>query len=138
MTTQQDTEVPEALRLFSEWLEDHAQGHANDEITVDLAKAVESVQAHNKAAKVTITVDLEPAGGHGRQITTRVTSTAKLAKGDPEASIFYAGPGGSLHRDDPFEPRMKGIQVPADRNGPAINVDPDTGIVITPGDAADE
>lgn len=135
MTT---SDQPEALRLFSEWLEDHAQGHANDEITVDLAKAVESVQAHNKPAKVTIVVDLEPAGGHGRQITTRVTSTAKLAKGDPEASIFYAGPGGTLHRDDPYEPKMVAIEVPANADGPAINIDPATGLVITPGDANDE
>jgi hypothetical protein len=132
------TEMPESLRLFSTWLEDHAQGHANDEITADLAAAVESVQAHNKAAKVTIVVDLEPAGGHGRQITTRVTSTAKPAKGDPEASIFYVGPAGSLHRDDPYEPKLVGIQVPETDHGPSVNIDPATGVVITPGDATDE
>lgn len=132
------TEMPESLTLFSEWLKDHAQGHANDEITLDLADAVESTRVHNKPSEVTIKVKIEPAGGHGRQVTTAVTSVAKLAKGDPEVSIFYTGENGSLHRDDPFEPKLVAIEIPADRNGPAISVDPATGVVITPGDAADE
>lgn len=131
-------DMPEALTLFSRWLEDHAQGHANDEITVDLGDAVESVRIHNKPAEVTIKVKIEPAGGHGRQVTTAVTSVAKLAKGDPEVSIFYTGEKGSLHRDDPYEPKLKGIEVPANADGPAINIDPATGVVITPGDVADE
>lgn len=101
------TEMPESLTLFSEWLKDHAQGHANDEITLDLADAVESTRVHNKPSEVTIKVKIEPAGGHGRQVTTAVTSTAKLAKGDPEVSIFYTGENGSLHRDDPFEPKLR-------------------------------
>lgn len=132
------SDMPESLTLFSEWLEDHAQGHANDEITVDLADAVESVRVHNKPAEVTIKVKIEPAGGHGRQVTTTVQSTAKLAKGDPEQSIFYVGEQGSLHRDDPYEPRLTAIEVPADKDGPAVNIDPATGVVITPGDANDE
>lgn len=133
------TEVPEALRLFTDWLEDHAQGHANEAITADLHEASELVRTHNKPAELTIKVRIEPAGGHGRQVQTAVTcDITKRPKFDPEISIFYVGEGGSLHRDDPYEPRLRGIEVPADRNGPAITVDPATGLVITPGDAADE
>lgn len=132
-------EMPEALTMFADWLEDHAQGHANEEITADLHEAAELVRVHNKPAELTIKVRIEPAGGYGRQVETTVEcSITKRPKFDPEKSIFYVGEGGSLSREDPSYPRLTAIEVPANNDGPAITVDPNTGLVITPGDAADE
>jgi len=122
-------DLPEELVLFGNWLEDHAQGAANHEITADLASVVEMVRQVGKPGEVVIKVRVEPAGGHGRQVKTAVMSVAKLPKFDPEESIFYAGPGGSLHRDDPYEPKLVGIEVP-DADGNPVNINPTTGAFI--------
>lgn len=95
-----------ALRSFTEWLEDHAQGQVVDEMTVALAEVVQAVQTHGKAGSVTLKIKVDLAGSIGsRSVQTVCKVTTAPPEPAGEQSIFFVGEGGSLHREDPYQTR---------------------------------
>ncbi len=118
--------MTEALRPFSEWLTDHAQGQADDEMTAAVAEVVQQVAHLGKKGKVTMTVNIEPVGSGGRTVATECKVVAAPPLPDPEGSIFYIGEGGSLHREDPYQERLDLRQAPDDEVAPRA-LDPETG-----------
>lgn len=124
-----DSILPEPLPGFVDWLTEHAGGHAADELTLLLGELVTLVVDIDRPGEMTVKVKLEPAGGAqpGRSVVTRVVSEiTKRPKHDPEPSIFYAGPKGTLHRDDPYQQRIDARVVEPEPVVPK-NVNPDTG-----------
>lgn len=113
---------------FHEWLEGHARGTLNDELTAALGELVEAVGAHEKPGKLTLTLAVDVAGSGGRTVLISGEVAVKAPKPAPEASIFYVGEAGTLHRDDPFAMRMPGVPF-TQSDGEVRVVDPDTGEV---------
>lgn len=116
-------------RMFDEWLRDHARGTLNDEATAALADVVDAVAHLEKAGKVTLELTVEPAGSNGRTVVIFGRVKTKAPEAAPEASIFYVGDGGSLHRDDPYAQRLPGMAAPVEPDGEVRRVDPETGEV---------
>lgn len=101
---------PAPARLsFAEELANLARGTLNDEATMALADLVEAVTDLGKKGTLTIEVTVEPAGSGGRTVTIAGKVAVKAPKPDPELSIRFVGPAGTLHRDDPFVRPLPGI-----------------------------
>lgn len=86
---------------FADFITDHAQGVANDEITAALRDVVGQVQALDKKGSVVVKVEIEPAGTGSRTVSTAVKVEAKPPQPDPFKSIFYPDQDGTLFREDP-------------------------------------
>lgn len=93
-------------QLFSEWIKSHARGTLNDEITMAMGEVVDQVTHLEKKGKVVIEITIEPTGSGRRRVMVSGVVTAKPPVPAPEASIFFAGEQGSLHRSDPFQERL--------------------------------
>lgn len=115
-------------KLFHEWLADHARGTLDDEATAALADVVEAVGVLARPGKVTIELDIAPAGSGGRTVVVAGRVKSKPPAAAPEASIFYVGEHGTLWRDDPYAMRIPGVIVEED-DGRLRRVDQDTGEV---------
>lgn len=113
---------------FHDWLAGHARGTLNDELTAALGELVEAVGSHEKPGKLTLTLTVDVAGSGGRTVLIAGEVTTKAPKPAPEASIFYVGDAGTLHRDDPFAMRMPGVPF-TETDGAVRVIDPDTGEV---------
>lgn len=98
------------LRPFSDWLNDHAQGLVNDEMTAALAEVVANVSHLRKKGSLTLKINIEPVGSGGRTVSTSCVVTAKPPEADSEMSIFYVDSAGGLHRDDPFQTSFPDLQ----------------------------
>lgn len=99
--------APEAKpQPFSEWLKTHARGTLDDEITLALGEVVADVTHLEKKGKVVIEITVEPTGSGRRRVMVSGVVTAKPPVPAPEASIFFAGDQGSLHRQDPYQERI--------------------------------
>lgn len=92
-------------QLFHDWLAGHARGLLDSEITAALGEVVEAVTHLEKSGKVVVELTVEPAGSGGRTVMVAGVVKTKPPLPAPEASIFFAGDGGSLHRDDPYQQR---------------------------------
>ena len=57
-------------------------------------------------------VIVEPAGSGGRTVAVGGRVTVKAPKPDPELGVYYPDHAGELHRDDPYQDRLPGTQVP--------------------------
>lgn len=115
--------MPEQSRtLFSSWLAGHSRGNVDAEMTAAMAEVVEAVAHLEKKGKVVLTFEVEPAGSGGRTVVVRGEVATKPPLPAAEASIFYVGDAGTLHRDDPFQGRMP-------LGEPARAVDNETGEV---------
>lgn len=122
-------ETEESDRVaFHDWLATHARGTLNDELTAALGELVEAVGSHEKPGKLTLTLAVDVAGSGGRTVLISGEVAIKAPKPAPEASIFYVGEAGTLHRDDPFASRLPGVPF-KQTDGEVRVVDPDTGEV---------
>lgn len=121
-------EATTARQPFHEWLASHARGTLTDELTAALGELVEAVGAHEKAGKLTLTLTVDVAGSGGRTVIIAGEVAVKAPKPAPEASIFYVGEAGTLHRDDPFASRLPGVPF-TQTDGDVRVVDPETGEV---------
>lgn len=111
---------------FHEWLADHARGTLDNELTAELAELVKAVSELEKPGTLTLQLKVDVAGSGGRTVFIAGKVTSKPPVPAPEASIFYVGDGGTLHRDDPYSPRLTGVPF-QDTAGDLKVVDPDTG-----------
>lgn len=94
---------------FATWLERHARGTLNDELSMALAEVVEHVAHLEKKGTLTLTLTVEPAGSGGRTVSISGKTASKPPAPNPEVGIFYVGESGSLHRDDPYSKPLAGI-----------------------------
>lgn len=129
-----DTPIPAepAPRImFGQWLTDHAGGALDTEATFALAELVQAVTELGKPGRVTLEVVVTNAGSGKRTVVTAGKVKVKLPEPAAEASIFFVGDGGSLHRDDPYQERLPGTaaSVPNPAEQPAIRIDLDTGVI---------
>lgn len=93
-------------QLFHDWLAGHARGTLNDEITAALGEVVDAVTHLEKPGKIIVELTVAPAGAGGRTVMVAGTVKTKPPEPAPEASIFFAGENGTLHRDDPYQQRF--------------------------------
>lgn len=123
MPEETDAEVAAVERpLFHKWLKSHARGTLDGEATAALAELVAQVSDLEKPGKLILELKVDVAGSGGRTVLIAGKVTTKPPEPAPEASVFYVGDGGSLHRDDPYQGRL-----PID--GPARRIDEETGEV---------
>lgn len=97
---------PCPIRPFHEWLLDQARGAVDDELTVALAEVVEAVAHLGAKGKVTLEVQIDPAGAGGRMVSTQCVVKTKPPLPPAEPSVFFVGDGGSLVRDDPYQAHL--------------------------------
>lgn len=109
-------DAAKALTPFHEWVEGHARGTLDDELTAAMAEVTQAVTSLNEKGQVVVKITITPAGSGGRTVSVAGVVEAKPPTPAPEVSIFYADGDGGLHRDDPYQTR--------------IGVDPETGEVI--------
>lgn len=112
--------MPDSPQMFHDWLEDHARGTLNDELTLALAEIVDACSTARKPASLTLRLDVSTSGDSGRMVVIAGRVKTKVPEPAAEQSIFFVGEGGSLHRDDPYAKPFPGL---------AKKVDPATGEV---------
>ena len=111
---------------FSEWIQQHAHGDLNIEMTDAMRDVAEGVLlVDKKVGKITLEIDLTKSG---RMIVMSGQVKTKIPKPEAEVSTFYLSEGG-LTRDDPYQ-----LQAFDRGNGPLYEVGAD-GVLR---DAADE
>lgn len=96
---------PKALSPFHEWVQGHARGTLDDDLTAAMAEVTQAVTALDKKGEVIVKLSIDTAGSGGRTVSVAGTVTAKPPRPDAEVSIFYADGDGGLHRDDPYQTR---------------------------------
>lgn len=116
---------PETLR-FDEWIGAHTRGELNDEITNAVAEVAEQVRAIGKPGKVLVELRIETVGKSGNTVAISGYVTSKPPRPASEASVFYVGTAGALHRDDPKAIRLPGVAY-ADAAGEIKVIDPESG-----------
>lgn len=102
---------------FSTWLQDHARGDLDEELSDALLEVANGVlMVDKKPGTVTLTINVTKSG---RMIVISGEVKTKIPKGEAEASMMYVGENG-LTKDDPYQLRA------FDRgNGPLYEVGPD-------------
>lgn len=98
-----------------------------DECSESLNEAVRGVDETGKAGKVTIVLDLKKSGG-AIAITAKVTN--KTPETAPDADLLWPTVEGNLSVDNPAQRKLDLQPVPS---RPAINIDPDTGVISSVG-----
>lgn len=111
---------------FHAWLEQHARGTLDDELTAALGELVKAVSELEKPGTLTLKLSVDVAGSGGRTVIIAGEVISKAPKPAAEASIFYVGDAGTLHRDDPFAQRLAGVPF-RDTAGELKVIDPETG-----------
>lgn len=107
------TEITEdkPVLSFAKWLEKHARGSLNDEASAAMAELVKAVSDRGKGGTLTLTIKVEPTGQSGRMVAAGGKVDTKAPQPPAELGIFYVGEGGSLHREDPYQQRIPGMNV---------------------------
>lgn len=103
---------PEEMQKFTDWLSQIRSGQLVDELTMELSRVAQSVQDHQMKGTLTLQITIKPEGTGGRNVSVLPIVTAKPPQASPPRSIFFTGPGGSLHRYDPYEQRLDGFTDP--------------------------
>lgn len=94
------------LQRFSAWVAEHRRGDLDDELTAALAAVTERVAALGKTGTITLKLALKANGPNARTIVAVDHVTVTEPEPDREQSIYYAGDGGRLSRDDPYQQRF--------------------------------
>lgn len=102
-------------RNFTEILDDMSDGKVSQQLTTDLAELVEAVEETGLSGKVTLTITVKP-DGKGRVVTAGSVKTTK-PRPKLEASLFFTGSKGSLHREDPRQQKLPMTKLPENRAG---------------------
>lgn len=98
--------MPNELQRFSQWVADHRRGELDNELTAALAAVTERVAALGKKGTITLKIDLKANGPNARTIVAVDQVTISEPAPDRESAIYYAGDGGRLTRDDPYQQRF--------------------------------
>lgn len=101
MSTTRGTNQPIPLSL-SNLFEHLRGGMVQAEAQLELQKCIERIQETGKKAKLTITLDLMPAGPGNSEchVSAGVKATMPAKLGVSDSSIFYAERG-KLYQEDP-------------------------------------
>lgn len=100
---------PNRLQPFDEFIREAAGGIPADEMTAAIAAVTQEVIHLKKKGTVQLTIEITPADDAGQQVyvSSRVKTTPPEPK--PFPALFYAGGGGSLHREDPYRSALPGM-----------------------------
>lgn len=83
-------------------------GCVNDVLSADLAELVQAVQSHDKPGRLTIVLNIEPAGSGARTVQVTEEHTVKMPKARPSGSIMFVGDKGALSKTDPYQQTIPG------------------------------
>jgi hypothetical protein len=99
--------VADGLTQFSDWIKAQDRGTTDDEMTAAIAATVETVVRLGQKGKVTLEVQIAPAGkDNTRNVLVGTRVIAKPPEPGPALSIYFPDRQGGLHRDDPYAPPM--------------------------------
>lgn len=108
-------EVSKAGEDFCEVLRELRQGSSVEMLTEELRDLVQAVRDTGRRGKLVLTLDVKPAST-GDNVVLTLADTVKVTKPSIERveTIFYAGKGNVLQRNDPRQPELAGLRRPAD------------------------
>lgn len=109
--------------LFTDFLKTYRGGVLDKILGMQLQKAVNASQQHNKAASLKLDVSIKPK--NTGEVETVAKYTTKLPVRDTIASIMFVTPEGNLITDDPNQPKL------FDHVESAL-IDSQTGEIVTP------
>lgn len=98
-----DEDAP-TVRPFSAWLREQRSGSLHSELGERLAEAAAAVVDHEKAATLTLTIKLSPAGDGAVRVTDDVKT--KIPAGDRGTSLFFTDDAGNLSRRNPRQAEL--------------------------------
>ena len=84
-------------------------GQVHQELSRELSELIAAVEEHGKAGSMTLTINVRP---EGQMALVQVASSVKAPKKPYNASMFYYGESGSLHREDPRQMSLRGLEPP--------------------------
>lgn len=102
---------------FSAWLAQHRRGDLDAEIAAAMGQLVATCSGLGKAGKLTLELDLKPAGPSSRTLVLVDNIKLKVPEAEREAAVYYVDRDGHLTRNDPYQQRFETL----------MEVDPDTG-----------
>ena len=94
-------------RPFYDFLREHRNGVTHDDISDALQDLVSAVVTEGKAGKLTVTINIKPAGRESGALEVSTEIKSAPPKATPGTSIFFASPENNLIRHDPRQATME-------------------------------
>lgn len=94
---------------LTELLTDLDYGKVHQRLSEELSELVGAVEEFGKPGEMMIKLKVRP---EGQMALVSVESTVKAPKEPFNASMFYYGENGSLHREDPRQMNLRGLEPP--------------------------
>jgi len=85
-------------------------GDLNAALTAKLNELVRKVQDTHKGGKVTLTLEVKPAGDIGLMVSITGKIGSKLPELNQAGSVLYAKDDGTLHVEDPRQMKLKTLE----------------------------
>lgn len=85
-------------------------GDLNAALTAKLNELVRRVQETHKGGKVTLNIEVKPAGDIGLMVSVTGKISSKLPELNQAGSVLYAKDDGTLHVDDPRQMKLKTLE----------------------------
>jgi hypothetical protein len=91
-------------RPFTQFLLEQRRGALHEEISAELATVVAAVMEHGKAGKLTLTLNIKPAGVEMVQIVDKLVGAPPV--GEKAPSLFFVDSAGNLQRQNPRQDEL--------------------------------
>lgn len=104
-------------RPFVQVLQDQRNGALATALTDAYAGLIQAAMDHEKKGTLTLTITVSPQKD-GESVLVSDRLVVKAPQATPRPSVFFAGPDGSLTRENPRQPRLPMRIAEAAEDGP--------------------
>jgi len=124
-----NTNEPERIRPFADFLVEHGRGRTHAELGEGLHTLIARVKDTGKKGSVTLTVTVEPMkkAGDDKTVVVSDSISLKLPEHDRPGAVWFIGDDGNLQKDDPDQLTFDSL-----REVPPPGMNPTTGEVPIP------
>jgi len=95
-----DGEIPQHLKPFASFLQQHEHGGLHNELSEDLAELTRAVVDNQKAGTLTLTLKLKPTKMDGA-LEVEASVKVKTPEVERPTAFWFPDAHGNLHRRDP-------------------------------------
>lgn len=106
MAKMQDDSFTDFARLVTSV----GSGDLNAALSAKLNELVRRVQETHKGGKVTLTLEVKPAGDIGMMVSVTGRIASKMPELTQAGSILYTKDDGTLHQEDPRQLKLKTLE----------------------------
>lgn len=95
------------IRDFTVTVADLDDGEVLAQLTTELCDLIKAVTKTNKVGTLTLRLKVKP---DGRKVEVTADVSSKQPRPATGTSLFFADDDGNLHREDPKQPALRGLE----------------------------